>query len=239
MAAASSTSPMRPPLEAAVRGAKPAVVVNCAAWTAVDDAETHEDAALQVNGHAVAGLAAACADYGGTLVQLSTDYVFDGTASSPTGRRPAAARTAYGRSKLAGERAVLDLLAGDGGSGYVVRTAWLYGAHGPNFVRTMMDLERRSPPSTSLMTSAASPAGRSTSQVRSSAFWAMMTGPRLTWTLSATGGRDCTVPFPDFSSPSGSASRTVSCSRADHRRAIAASPRAWPTGRRPYAQRCS
>ena len=134
---------------AAVREAlgerKPTVVVNCAAWTAVDDAETNEDAALQVNGHAVAGLAAACADYGSTLVQLSTDYVFDGTARQPYGEAdPPTPRTAYGRGKLAGERAVLDLLA-DGGSGYVVRTAWLYGAHGPNFVRTMMDLERRRP----------------------------------------------------------------------------------------------
>jgi dTDP-4-dehydrorhamnose reductase len=134
---------------AAVREAlgerKPAVVVNCAAWTAVDDAETSEDAALRVNGHAVAALAAACAACGSTLVQVSTDYVFDGNASRPYGEADEPApRTAYGRSKLAGERAVLDLLA-DGGSGYIVRTAWLYGAHGPNFVRTMMNLESRRP----------------------------------------------------------------------------------------------
>ena len=145
MAAVSSISPTRPPSARHLRRHKPAVVVNCAAWTAVDDAETHEDAALQVNGHAVAGLAAACADYGSTLVQVSTDYVFDGASRQPYGEAdPPSPRTAYGRSKLAGERAVLDLLA-DGGSGYVVRTAWLYGAHGPNFVRTMMDLERRRP----------------------------------------------------------------------------------------------
>jgi len=123
-------------------GCKPAVVVNCAAWTAVDDAETHEDAALEVNGRAVAGLAAACADRGSTLVQVSTDYVFGGAARQPYGEAdPPSPRTAYGRSKLAGERAVLDLLAG-GLPGYIVRTAWLYGAHGPNFVRTMMRLER-------------------------------------------------------------------------------------------------
>ena len=128
-----------------LRQRQPAVVVNCAAWTTVDDAETHEEAALQVNGHAVAALAAACADHGSTLVQVSTDYVFDGTARQPYGETdPPSPRTAYGRTKLAGEQAVLGLLA-DGGSGYIVRTAWLYGAHGPNFVRTMMDLERRRP----------------------------------------------------------------------------------------------
>ena len=111
----------------------------------MDDAEAHEDAALQVNGHAVAGLAAVCADHGSTLVQVSTDYVFDGASSQPHGEEdPPAPRTAYGRSKLAGEQAALDLLA-DGALGYVVRTAWLYGAHGPNFVRTMMDLECRRP----------------------------------------------------------------------------------------------
>ena len=132
-------------VRAALRRRQPAVVVNCAAWTAVDDAETHEDAALRVNGHAVAGLAAACADHGITLVQVSTDYVFDGGSRQPYGEGdPPSPRTAYGRSKLAGEQAVLDLLA-DGGSGYVVRTAWLYGAHGPNFVRTMIELERRRP----------------------------------------------------------------------------------------------
>ena len=132
-------------VRAILRRHQPAVVVNCAAWTAVDDAETHEDAALQVNGHAVAGLAAACADYGITLVQVSTDYVFDGASRQPYREGdPPSPRTAYGRSKLAGEQAVLDLLAG-GGSGYVVRTAWLYGAHGPNFVRTMIGLERQRP----------------------------------------------------------------------------------------------
>ena len=132
-------------VRAALRRSRPAVVVNCAAWTAVDDAETHEDAALSVNGHGVADLAIACADLGILLVQLSTDYVFDGEAARPYGEgdRPSP-RTAYGRSKLAGERAVLDLIAA-GCPGYVVRTAWLYGAYGPNFVRTMIRLERERP----------------------------------------------------------------------------------------------
>jgi dTDP-4-dehydrorhamnose reductase len=135
---------------AAVRAALgrrvPDVVVNCAAWTAVDDAETHEDAALRVNGHAVADLAAACADRDVTLVQVSTDYVFDGAAGRPYGEAdPPSPRTAYGRTKLPGERAVLDRFGGGGVPGYVVRTAWLYGAHGPNFVRTMIRLERERP----------------------------------------------------------------------------------------------
>jgi dTDP-4-dehydrorhamnose reductase len=125
---------------AAAEACKPDVIVNCAAWTAVDDAEAHEDAALRVNGHAVAALATACASRGAALVQLSTDYVFDGAASAPYPEHATPApHGAYGRTKLAGERAVLGGLP-DGG--YVVRTAWLYGAHGANFVRTMIRLAR-------------------------------------------------------------------------------------------------
>lgn len=124
---------------------RPDVVVNCAAWTAVDDAETREDAALAVNGTAVGGLAAACADIGAALVQVSTDYVFCGMAREPYAEdHPPAPRTAYGRTKLAGERAVLTALPG---SGYVVRTAWLYGAHGRNFVGTMLARSRAGTPS--------------------------------------------------------------------------------------------
>jgi dTDP-4-dehydrorhamnose reductase len=132
---------------AAVRAAldrvRPAVVVNCAAWTAVDDAETHEAAASLVNGTAVAFLATACADHGTKLVQVSTDYVFDGRARRPYGEGDAPApRTAYGRGKLAGEQAALQR---PGEAAYVVRTAWLYGARGANFVRTMIRLERQQP----------------------------------------------------------------------------------------------
>jgi len=127
-------------VRAALEAAKADVVVNCAAWTAVDDAEAHEDSALAVNGQGAAHLAAACAAAGATMIQLSTDYVFDGSASSPYAEDTAPSpRTAYGRTKLAGERAVLAALPD---SGYVVRTAWLYGAHGPNFVRTMIRLAR-------------------------------------------------------------------------------------------------
>jgi dTDP-4-dehydrorhamnose reductase len=127
-------------VSSAVETLKPDVVVNCAAWTAVDDAEAHEDAALAVNGHGAGHLAAACRDLGATLVQLSTDYVFDGTAREPYPEdAEPAPRTAYGRTKLAGEQAVRAALPR---SSYVVRTAWLYGAHGPSFVRTMIRLAR-------------------------------------------------------------------------------------------------
>ena len=124
---------------AIVRQVRPGIVVNCAAWTAVDDAEASEGLALAINGHGAANLAAACADIGARLMQPSTDYVFNGSATRPYREDdPPAPRTAYGRTKLAGEQAVLSILP-DGG--YVLRTAWLYGAHGPNFVRTMIRLE--------------------------------------------------------------------------------------------------
>jgi dTDP-4-dehydrorhamnose reductase len=130
-------------VRAAMRDIRPDVVVNCAAWTAVDDAELHESEALRVNGHGAAHVAASCADSGARLVHMSTDYVFSGDACRPYAEHDAAGpRTAYGRTKLAGEEAVLGLLPR---TGYVVRTAWLFGAHGPNFVRTMIRLERERP----------------------------------------------------------------------------------------------
>ncbi|QOC95338.1 dTDP-4-dehydrorhamnose reductase [Micromonospora craniellae] len=114
------------------------VVVNAAAWTDVDGAESDEAAATRVNGEAVAHLATACAAHGARLIQLSTDYVFPGDAATPYREdTPTAPINAYGRSKLAGELAVTRLLPD---AGYVVRTAWLYGAHGRNFVSTMLGL---------------------------------------------------------------------------------------------------
>ena len=132
---------------AALADARPDVVVNCAAWTAVDDAESHQDEALAVNGtgaaHVAAAIAAGCAAPGCRLVHLSTDYVFAGDATVPYAEHDVPGpRTAYGRTKLAGEQAVRGLLPQ---AGTVVRTAWLYGAHGPNFVRTMIRLERERP----------------------------------------------------------------------------------------------
>lgn len=116
-----------------------AFVVNCAAWTKVDDAETHEAEAYAVNAAAPAVLASACAAARVGLVQLSTDYVFPGDATAPYDvDDPTGPRTAYGRTKLAGEEAVRELLPD---ASWVVRTAWLYGAGGPSFVRTMAALE--------------------------------------------------------------------------------------------------
>jgi dTDP-4-dehydrorhamnose reductase len=132
-----------PAVRALIRHARPAVVVNCAAWTAVDDAEAREEEALLVNGRGAENVAAACAASGSRLVHMSTDYVFGGDGVAPYAEDDRTApRTAYGRTKLAGEQAVLGLLPE---TGYVVRTAWLYGAHGPNFVRAMTGLERRQP----------------------------------------------------------------------------------------------
>lgn len=126
---------------AAVARHRPDVVVNCAAWTAVDDAETAEEQALAVNAGGAANLAVGCDQVGARLVQVSTDYVFAGTIARPYAEYDVPApRTAYGRTKLAGERAVLDLLPR---AGYIVRTAWLYGAHGPCFPRTMIAREGR------------------------------------------------------------------------------------------------
>jgi dTDP-4-dehydrorhamnose reductase len=116
---------------------EPSIVVNCAAYTAVDAAEADEDRALEVNAHGPAHLAASCAATGARLIQVSTDYVFAGNAETPYDEktRPAP-RTVYGRTKAAGEQAVLT----SGAEAFVVRTAWLYGQGGPNFVKTMARL---------------------------------------------------------------------------------------------------
>jgi len=114
------------------------VVVNAAAWTDVDGAEADEAAATAVNGTGTRHIAAACAATGARLLHVSTDYVFPGDATAPYPEdAPTDPVNGYGRSKLAGEVAVRDLLPD---TGYIVRTAWLYGAHGPNFVATMLRL---------------------------------------------------------------------------------------------------
>jgi dTDP-4-dehydrorhamnose reductase len=114
------------------------LVINAAAWTDVDRAEAEEDAATQVNGHAVVGLARACAEFGSRLLHVSTDYVFPGDADHPYAEDdPTNPVNAYGRGKLVGEQAVRRYLP-DGG--YLVRTAWLYGEHGRNFIATMLRL---------------------------------------------------------------------------------------------------
>lgn len=110
------------------------VLVNCAGWTAVDDAETAEAAAWEINALATSYLAAACADAGSRLVHVSTDYVFSGDDVEPyaEGALPSP-RSAYGRTKAAGEWAALARCP----DALVVRTAWLYGAHGQCFPRTI------------------------------------------------------------------------------------------------------
>lgn len=116
------------------------VVVNCAAYTAVDAAETDEEAAYAANAAGPALLATACADLDARLAHVSTDYVFAGDGSVPyEADDPTGPRTAYGRTKLAGEQAVRALHPG---GSWVVRTAWVYGGGGANFVRTMASLER-------------------------------------------------------------------------------------------------
>jgi dTDP-4-dehydrorhamnose reductase len=114
------------------------VVVNLAAWTNVDAAEDHEEQAHRVNADGAGRVASACAAVGARMVQLSTDYVFDGTSSAPYSE-DAATRplNAYGRTKRDGEINVRTLLPD---TGTVVRTSWLYGACGPNFVATMARL---------------------------------------------------------------------------------------------------
>jgi dTDP-4-dehydrorhamnose reductase len=126
-------------VEAAIEQHRPDVVINTAAYTAVDAAETDEPAAHRINGGGPGNLASALSRHGGRLIHVSTDYVFDGTATAPY--EPDAAvgpRSAYGRTKLAGERAVLAALPGRGD---IVRTAWVYGGPGKNFVDTMRRLE--------------------------------------------------------------------------------------------------
>jgi len=122
-------------LERAVTEAAPDVVVNAAAYTAVDAAESDEAAALALNGAGPGALAAICAARGVPFVHISTDYVFDGTLDRPYREDDATApQSAYGRTKLAGETAVLSA----GGKALVLRTAWVYSPFGKNFVKTML-----------------------------------------------------------------------------------------------------
>lgn len=122
-------------VDAAVAGHD--VVVNCAAWTAVDDAETHEAAAFAVNAVGPQLLARAAHAHHARLVQVSTDYIFGGAATAPYPEdAPAAPRSAYGRTKVAGEWAV----RAEAPDHLIVRTAWLYGAHGASFPKTIARL---------------------------------------------------------------------------------------------------
>ena len=122
---------------AQVAGAEADLVINAAAYTAVDRAEEEEDLATVINAGAPGAMARAAAAKGVPFLHLSTDYVFDGSGTAPRAPGdPTAPLSAYGRSKLAGERAVM----GAGGTVLVLRTSWVVSAHGSNFVRTMLRL---------------------------------------------------------------------------------------------------
>ncbi len=115
---------------------KPEVVINCAAYTDVDGCESDAETAMAVNGEGVAYLAMACRDIGALLVQVSTDYVFDGGKGTPYVEDDAPCPlSVYGESKLAGE-----MNAAFSPEHLIVRTQWLYGLHGKNFVETMLRL---------------------------------------------------------------------------------------------------
>ncbi len=115
---------------------RPDLVVNCAAFTQVDACEEQEELATEINGHAPGRAAAAADAVGARFLQVSTDYVFDGGATSPySEEHPTSPLQAYGRGKLVGEESVLRATGG-----FVVRTSWLFGPEGPNFVDTMLRL---------------------------------------------------------------------------------------------------
>jgi dTDP-4-dehydrorhamnose reductase len=127
-------------VSAAIDEFAPDILVNAAAYTAVDAAEKNEDLSFRVNATGPAVLAAAMARHGGRLVHVSTDYVFAGDAARPYEVHDIPdPRSVYGRTKLAGELAVRELLPDNS---YVVRTAWVYGATGANIVKTMARLSR-------------------------------------------------------------------------------------------------
>jgi dTDP-4-dehydrorhamnose reductase len=116
---------------------RPDVVINCAAWTDVDGAEAEEQAAFAVNGTGAGNVATAAAVVGASVVYVSSDYVFDGAKAAPyVETDQVAPLSAYGRTKLAGEEATVAANKRH----FVVRSAWLFGIGGPNFVETMLRL---------------------------------------------------------------------------------------------------
>ncbi len=115
----------------------PAAIINCSAYTAVDKAEEDQDAAYAINRNGVANIATLAADRDIPLIHISTDYVFDGTSSTPlTEDAPTGPSGVYGASKLAGEEEIRKICK----QFFIIRTAWLYGQYGPNFVYTMVKL---------------------------------------------------------------------------------------------------
>jgi len=121
----------------AIADHKPDAVINAAAYTAVDKAEDDEATAHAINADAPAAMARACADLGVPFVSISTDYVFSGDGTTPwQPTDPTDPKGAYGRTKLAGEQAIMAA----GGTAAILRTSWVVSAHGNNFVKTMLRL---------------------------------------------------------------------------------------------------
>lgn len=121
----------------AIHSHRPRIVINAAAYTAVDRAEDQEALATVINGKAPTVMAQACAETGAALVHISTDYVFDGSGTAPwSPAAPTAPINAYGRSKLAGETGIRATRARHA----ILRTSWVFSAHGNNFVKTMLRL---------------------------------------------------------------------------------------------------
>ncbi|MFN3954299.1 MAG: dTDP-4-dehydrorhamnose reductase [Pararhodobacter sp.] len=120
-----------------IRHHRPAAIINAAAYTAVDRAESEPELARRINAEAPGAMARAAADLGIPMVQVSTDYVFDGSGDAPFApNHPPAPLNAYGHSKLEGEEAVREA----GGPHAVLRTSWVFSAQGANFVKTMLRL---------------------------------------------------------------------------------------------------
>ena len=125
-----------------IRRIKPSVIVNAAAYTAVDQAESEPEAAIKINSEAPAAMAEEAKRLGALFITYSTDYVFDGKKDSPYSETdPTAPLNVYGESKLSGERAVEAV----GGSYLIFRTSWVYGAHGKNFLKTILKLAAERP----------------------------------------------------------------------------------------------
>lgn len=127
-------------LSAYLQMVRPELVINCTAYTDVDGAESNADIALNVNAKAVEGIARGCHEIGAALIHFSTDYVFDGSGNRPWMEEDyPSPLSAYGRTKLDGERAIRDVLE----HAIVIRTSWLYGGRGKNFLSTMLGLCER------------------------------------------------------------------------------------------------
>ncbi len=129
-------------VKAYIEKLRPTVVINCAAYTAVDKAETEKEQAFLINGSAVGYIAKSCSAVGATLIHISTDFIFDGTASSPlTEEASSNPISVYGASKLQGETEALQYCSNT----IILRTSWVYSSFGNNFVKTILRLCREKP----------------------------------------------------------------------------------------------